>query len=155
MFEVSPQVEGAAQAVTELNGVSYRMLHKRPAWEAINVQMAEDGHRTFVTQGASNRSGRWQSASDATVRQRKGRKGLMRRSDDLYRSLAQAHGQGRVFIANDERIVAVGSGIRYAGAHHYGSGRLPARKLLDPTDAQKARYGQTLDRWILTGEVRP
>lgn len=139
--------------VGELGGVAYRMLHKRPAWDGVNQLQARHSEQLWASRGASGEHGPWEAAAASTQR-RRGRKGLMRQEDDLYRSLSQPYDAHRIFQATDERIVALGTNVPYARHHQEGGGRLPQRYVIDHTREQEDAYARLTEHFILTGEVR-
>ena len=155
-FEIGLQIDGVEPVERELDGVAYRALHKRPAFQVVGEQFREHERELFATEGASGRSGRWKSRKKRRGGRGGGRGGaggkLLDDQGRLKRSLTTPSGE-HVFNFNDERINAIGTSVTYAEAHHEGKGSLPARKLIDPTEEQEDEYGVSVGDWIREGKL--
>lgn len=107
----------------------------------------QTGREQFDSQGAAGRSGRWQPLAAATARRKaiegRGFQILVGRGT-LQAALTQRGGLGSLIERSGDTIT-----FRLphpAGLHQSGTRRMPARKVVDPSDAQVQRLGEDVKR---------
>lgn len=121
----------------------------RPALRSIASFMRLTELQRFDRQGPG-----WARLKPATV-ERKVRAGLdpriLRATEEMRQSLV-GRGTGHV-----EEVTAAslrfGTTVPYAKFHQTGTSRMPQRRVVDFTEAQKREITKRLQRWIVTGEA--
>ncbi len=102
----------------------------------VRVRLHKITRRAFVTKGVSTKGGAWPQLSPGYAKAkavRFGQKGLMRKTDRLFKSFTLFGGEEifKLLRGRDQFVIFFGSSVPYASFH-------PNRKVLDPTDAQLA-----------------
>ena len=160
--EFRMQIQDPEPVRRELRGLLQRSGDWSPALEQIADRFREHERQVFATEGGATRSGPWAPLS-LRYRQWKERHfpgaRIMRRTGALERSLTEPHAPGHV-----ERIEARGLTFGTDLATSRGrwtlgqiqemggrGGRLPARHLIDPPEAETGAWMSLLRRH-LSGE---
>jgi hypothetical protein len=132
----------------------------RPAWEALARKFAAMERRQFSTEGAYG-SGGWPDLSDKYAAWKERHypgKTILRRSDELYKSLTERPfgveviEPGFMVLGTDVRSE---DGFPYAEAHQQGTGRLPQRRPIEFRESDRAEWVKVLQRFIVTGKATP
>lgn len=145
---------GDQQVDRTLERFSDAVEDARPAWDAMADRFAAAERRQFATEGRAA-SGGWAPLSPryaAWKARRYPGKTILRRSDDLWRSLTQRPLGVEVI---EPRFAMFGSAVPYGAYHQHGSGRLPRRRPVEFTEAERREWVKILQRWIVTGRVSP
>lgn len=124
----------------------------RPAWEAIADDFARLERQQFASQGASA-SGGWSPLSPVYARWKANRfpgKTILRRTDALYDSLTVRPFGVEVITPSD---MWVGSDVAYGRYHQQGTPRMPRRRPIELTEADRRRWVAIVQRFLVTGHV--
>lgn len=121
-----------------------------PAWEAIANRFAHVERRQFATEGKHG-SGGWAPLSPKyaawKARHYPG-KPILQREGDLVRSLTRRpFGIERI----EPQQAWLGSDVPYGAYHQNGAGRLPRRRPIELTEAERRLWVKILQRFIVTG----
>jgi hypothetical protein len=141
MFEAKPDARAFDKALDEFGAKLKRQMDFMGG--AVEEWFYRTEREQFATQGAAGRSGRWQPHAAATAR-RKAIEGrgfqLLVDRGGMRDALTGRGGLGSLIERSGDRIV-----FRLpqpAGFHQTGTRRMPARKVVDPSDAQVRRLGE-------------
>jgi phage gpG-like protein len=142
-------VYGEEQIDRELLRFSSYVGDPSPAFHKIADDMREDiGHR-FEAEGPG-----WAKLAASTLAA-KAAAGLppeiLQATRKLMRSLSQK-GAGHVEEVGDD-FLRFGSSVPYGKFHQKGTTKMPERKVIDFTEADRRGFVRTLQRYIRTGEV--
>jgi phage gpG-like protein len=122
----------------------------RPAWEAIADHFAHLERRQFASQGGF--SGGWSPLSPRyaawKARNYPG-KTILRRTDDLWRSLTERPFGIEVI---EKHVMVIGSDVDY-GAHHQRGDGVPRRRPIELTEAHRRTWVKIIQRYIVTGDA--
>lgn len=126
----------------------------RPAWEALADRFAFVERRQFATEGAYA-SGGWAPLSPAyaawKARHYPGQP-ILRRTDDLFESLTvrpfDEHGGIEVI---EPSHMMLGSAVRYGRFHQHGTRRMPRRRPVELTEAERREWVRIVQRYLVTG----
>ncbi len=115
--------------VVKLAGIKRRArTMDSDAQEALERGLNEVSKEQFRTRGGAGKHGAWQENKRRTGRQ-------MRKSDRLYNSVTRFNDPDSVVRFYGPKI-GFGSAVRYARYHQDGRGRLPQRRIIDPSEKQ-------------------
>ncbi len=117
-------------------------------------KMAEDFYQSmtgvFAAEGAFEERPRWQDLSPAYAlwksRNYPGRK-ILERTGRLKKSLTNRGGSDSVLNITPKSL-SVGTKVPYAILHQKGTNRLPMRKIIELTDAQKKRWVRIMHTYM-------
>ncbi len=147
------EVFGERQIDRTLAGITERGQDLRPAFEDITEQFLEAERRQFATQGIFG-SGGWRALSPPyaawKARHYPG-KTILRRDDDLWRSLTQGPA---VKVIEPDRLI-LGSDVEYGKYHQAGGGPggLPRRRPVELPESTRRAMVKTLQRFAITGRL--
>lgn len=134
-----------------LAGIADNAEDLSPAFEEISDVFVEAERRQFATQGAYG-SGGWQPLSPPYAAWKANRypgKTILRRSDDLWRSLTQ----GPAVKVVDRHRLVLGSDVEYGKYHQAGDG-VPRRRPVELPETTRRDMVKILQRFAITGRVR-
>lgn len=122
-----------------------------PVWNVLADRFLVLEGRQFASEGGYA-SGGWAPLSAAYAAWKAKNypgKTILRRTDDLWRSLTQ----GPAIRIIEPRFMVVGSDVDYGEYHQTGTGRMPRRRPIEFTDAERREWVRLIHRWIVTGEL--
>lgn len=137
----------------ELLRFSDRALDARPAWLAIMEDFEDEMTQQFDTEGA-HASGGWPQLAAATVAYKASHNldpRILHATLRLRESLTESSGEDAIRMV-DPSFMVFGSDVEYGEYHQQGRG-VPVRKPFALTEMAKQRAVQTLQRYIVEGEV--
>lgn len=140
-MRITTELRGVKETLAMFKGVELGMADFRQlrAWKAVRLTFYKIVGSIFQAEGGA--SGKWTAltAAYAKVRLRKwGNQPILTASGTLYRSLTQERAEGSTFTESAQEM-EVGTTIKYAGYHQTGTNKMPARPILDFTDAQEGQ----------------
>lgn len=149
-------VLGEKQLSRELLRFSERAVNATPAWVKIIEDMMDQIAEQFDSEG-NRGSGGWAQLKPETIlfKQREGYPlDILLRTQALRDSLIARGAPHQILDIFPDRFT-FGSDLFYGNIHMKGSPstNLPARKPVDFTETDRRGYVNTLQRWIVTGEV--
>lgn len=143
-------VFGDTQIDRTLEAIDDRADDLRPAFEHLRARFLRVEQRQFASQGRY--SGGWPPLSPkyATWKARHyPGKTILRRTDELFRSLTE----GPQIAVIEPGYMVLGSSVRYGEYHQAGSGRLPRRRPVELSEAERREWVKVLQSFIRTGSV--
>jgi phage gpG-like protein len=136
-----------------LRPLGRRASDLRPAMDAALDIIRDAEGRQFDTQGADG-SGGWAPLADSTV-QRKARAGLdpriLHATGDLVASVTTDSGDN-IGISRKDGL-DFGTTLPYAGFHQTGTGRMPARPVVQLPERDRRQIMKVAQRYLVTGKV--
>ncbi|WP_040457273.1 phage virion morphogenesis protein [Kribbella catacumbae] len=124
----------------------------RPVWDALADRFATIERRQFKSEG-KYASGGWAPLSPQyakwKAKRHPGAK-ILHLTGDLERSLTQRPFGVEVI---ERHSMAIGSNVPYGKYHQNGTDRMPQRRPVEFTEAERARWVRTLQRYLMTGEA--
>lgn len=142
---------GDVQLSRTLADRAERAEDARPVWDVLADRFAILERRQFRSQGA-HASGGWSPLSPRyaawKARHYPGQT-ILRRTDDLFRSLTQRPLGVEVL---EPLLMVVGSDVEYGRYHQAGDG-VPQRRPVELTEHARQEWVRTLQRFLVTGEV--
>jgi phage gpG-like protein len=124
----------------------------RPVWEALADRFASLEGRQFATEGRYG-SGGWAPLSPRyaawKARHYPG-KTILRRTDDLYRSLTERPLGVEVI---EPRFAIFGTAVEYGQYHQHGTAHMPRRRPVEFPESERREWVKVLQRFLVTGEV--
>lgn len=143
-------VLGDVQVDRTLEAIDERIVDMRPAWEALQARFLRVERRQFESQGRY--SGGWAPLSPRyaawKARHYPG-KTILRRTDDLFRSLTE----GPEVAVLEPGYMVLGTAVEYAEYHQQGAGRLPRRRPVELSDYERREWVKVVQSFIRTGSV--
>lgn len=124
----------------------------RPVWEVLAGRFVTMEQRQFATEGQYG-SGGWAPLSPryaAWKAEHYPGKTILRRTDDLYRSLTSRPLGVEVI---EPRYMILGSAVPYGAFHQHGTGRMPRRRPVEFPESERREWVKVLQRFLVTGEV--
>ena len=136
---------GASMAVHMLNEMAKSISNLEPAMAQLNIAIAKDQERLFNSGGATGAHGSWQPRKP--TRGKRAAHRLLMDTKRLFRACSDPNNKDRqVSTTNSELRIRIN--LPYAGIHHYGAGRMPRRRIIDPTEEQVTSYAEILMDFI-------
>lgn len=153
--QVTISILGETQLDRTLEGIETRVEDMSPAFSALRDRFLTIERRQFATQGSY--SGGWPALSPkyrAWKATRYPGKTILRRTDDLWRSLTE--GPEVLVIGRDSLVM--GTAVKYAGFHQqpaglYGGGPLPRRPPVEINEAERTEWVKVLQSYAVTGKI--
>lgn len=136
---IKVEVLGLPEFNLALGKLATRLADFKPVFAAIAPEFYAAEARQFESEG----QGSWPALAESTVKQKAaagyGSKPILQRTGKLYESLTV---QGAPFNVTDigETEATFGTNVPYAILHQLGGGKLPRRREIDPTDADKQKF---------------
>ena len=132
------QVDGVAETIAAFAEVQGGIadLRKNATWLRVQQAFYRVTKQVFASEGG--KSGKWQALSSPykEIKAKKyGNVPILQRTKRLYKSLTQMGGESIVDKQATELTIA--SAVPYGGYHQRGTGRTPARPIIDFTEAQE------------------
>lgn len=121
-----------------------------PAFEVLADDFLAINKRQFDSEGGN--SGHWAPLAPSTVKRRGSAHPILDDHSDLRASLTRADGKGAVRTVEPHELF-VGTDIDYAQYHQAGTSRMPRRRPVEFTGADRNRWVKALQRFIETGEA--
>lgn len=143
-------VFGDTQIDRTLDGIEAAAADMRPAWEVLRDRFLTLERRQFATQGGY--SGGWAPLSPryaAWKAKHYPGKTILRRTDDLFRSLTE----GPEIVILEPGYMVLGSAVEYGPYHQEGAGRLPRRRPVELPDRERREWVKVIQAYIRTGGV--
>lgn len=143
---------GEHQLDRTLERIEFAGQDATPAWEVMAGQFLTAERRQFASEGAFA-SGGWAplkpNYAEWKARHFPG-KTILRRTDDLWRSLTQ----GPAIRILEPTFMVLGSDVDYGAHHQHGGPNLPRRRPVELTETMRREWVRILQRYLLTGSVR-
>ena len=135
-FHISGTTVGDDKIVSQLGVVVEDGSDFRPAWTPVHKILIKGVRFEFRTEGQG--SGGWMKLNPKYRRQKRkryGNKTILRREDELWKSLTDPNHDNHIFIPARQHM-SFGSADPNAARHHFGipSINLPSRKMVVLTD---------------------
>lgn len=145
---------GEAQVNRTLERVALGAEDASPAWEAMAERFVAVERRHFRAEGGDKgTTGTWAPLSPKyaawKARHYPG-KPILRRTDELLRSLTVRPLDVEVILP--DRMV-IGSLVEYGRYHQAGTDRMPRRRPVDLSDAERREWVKVLQRFLITGQA--
>jgi len=143
---------GDTQIDRTLLRMSMDVADARPAWEVLAGKFARAERKQFSSEGGYA-SGGWAPLSPkyAAWKQRHfPGKPILERTGALKESLTQRPFGVEVL---EPEFMVVGSGIDYGAYHQQGTSRMPQRRPVELTEADRRAWVNVIQRFIVTGSV--
>lgn len=140
---------GDVQLNRTLLDIEARGQDLRPAWETLADRFLVNERKQFDTEGA-HASGGWAPLSPDYARwkdQHYPDKSILRRTDELYRSLTEGP-QIRVI---EPQAAAFGSAVDHGLFHQQGTDRMPQRRPVELADAERVQWAKVVQRYLISG----
>jgi len=125
-------------------------LRKLGTWKAVATEFYKIEKEQFSSEGSAGASGKWEALSPAYAVQKQKKYGsqpILQASGAMYKSLTSSGGPTSVYQEEAQELT-LGSSSPIPGYHQRG-GRVPQRKPVDPSDAQKERLAE-----VIRGKLR-
>lgn len=145
------------EGITEIQGRFADLVKRgndmRKPLRIVERYMREDARELFKTEGGSGRHGKWPARKPVKRRKGRRRRGkILQRTRRLKRAVTTARpSDRRTTITSRDLVVLIT--LPYAAVHHYGLGKMPRRRIFDPTDKQVERYMAPLIAWLTTQDL--
>lgn len=125
-----------------------------PIWDDVRDAFWEIEEEQFQSGGAKGASGAWKPLSPAYEKAKIAKfgtfalvAGILRATDALYKSLTRQ--TENTIYQKSSTEMSVGTNLAYAKFHQRGGGRLPQRKVIDLSDAQKKGLQKTIQKSLV------
>lgn len=130
-----------------------RVTDAREAWEVLARRFATAERRQFTSQGLYG-SGGWRPLSPRYAAWKASRypgKTILRRTDDLFKSLTQRPFGIEVI---EPLYMVVGSDVDYGAYHQSGTSRMPQRRPVELPESERREWVKIIQRFVVTGSAR-
>ena len=148
--EIRISTAGADEVAGALFSIGRFLDDWRGAWPAVAERVRVQARRQFASEGGTGRAGRWAPLSDRyrawKQRYYPGRK-ILELTGRLRDSLSDS-GHPDALEIRGATFLFIGSRVPYAGWHQEGTGRLPRRPPLSPTDRDVFEWAQVMHRYL-------
>lgn len=124
-----------------------------PAWEKMAESFVRAERRQFASEGGYA-SGGWAPLSPRYAAWKAHHypgKPILRRTDDLWRSLTTAGGPA-IRVITDRQMI-LGSDVEYGKYHQRGGPNLPRRRPIELPESLRREWVKILQRFLITGRV--
>ncbi len=122
-----------------------------PAWTEIGEDLLGDFAQNMVREGGFFGGGTWPPLAASTIadkqRQGYGMMPMLWRTGELAESLSERNAPGNIFDARPDSLT-VGTSVRYAGFHQYGTSRMLRRSIVGISFARRSLIVKRLDDFI-------
>ena len=154
-MKISIDVSGEQQLTTAFRKVEASTADFRPYWKEVQKKFFEIESDLFQSAGAKGAGGKWKPLSSAYEKVKVAKygtfallAGVMIATEALYKSLTRHTNDS---IADFQPLEAsFGTSLKYAKPHYEGRGRLPVRKVIDPTEKDSRALLSVLRKQIVT-----
>ena len=144
------EVAGEKQLDAALGAYEHRAQDYRGAWPAIREDFVEGQKRQFATEGKFG-SGGWEELSPVYAAWKSvhfpGRP-ILQRTRRLHKSLTSPSHADHVYDPGRKGLT-LGTRVPYAGYHQTGTRRMPQRKPIELTSAQRTRWMKILHEHVI------
>lgn len=109
----------------------------------------------FLTEGQHG-SGGWAALKPATIaaKRRKGQpEWILRATEALFKSLTEEGAPGNIHEAFSN-FMRFGTSLKQGRFAQHGTSKMPARKVVELTSAERVEITRQVQRFIVTGEVQ-
>ncbi len=144
---------GETVLARDLLAIGQRAVAAQPAWLAIIEAMQEDTGDQFDSEGGAQ-SGGWKPLAASTVLYksiRKLRPEILRATDRMRNSLIGETSDTVKQVLPFE--FSWGTDVEYTAFHQTGTSKMPQRRVIDFTEAQRTKYVKILQRYIIEGGI--
>lgn len=151
-MRIELEIHGDEIMSRELLRSAGRVVNAKPAFESILSMMEDDVGEQFASEGKAMSKG-WAPLSPVTIAQKSRlnlRPEILQATGRLLNSLVVG-ARGEDIHEAMPYGLNYGTRVPYAVFHHTGTRKMPARKFVDFTAAQKAKYVKVLQRYIVEG----
>lgn len=150
-LEITGTAVGDGKIISQLGVIVKEGSDFRPAWKPIHKILIKGVRYEFRSQGQS--SGGWEKLKKPYAKWKRknyGNKTILRREDDLWRSLVDPSHENHIFIPSRSHMT-FGSADPNAARHHFGipSNNLPARPMVVLTDNMRRDILKELQTHIM------
>jgi phage gpG-like protein len=149
-MRVDVSIGGDRQVSRQLLRFGERAVAARPAFEMIGELLFELEKEQFASEGG-RASGGGAPLAESTVASRGSSHPILDLTGELRSSLT-GRGPNNTFLATDDFLL-FGTSVEYAGFHQAGTSRMPRRRVLELTEADRVAAAKVLQRFIVTGEL--
>lgn len=153
MLRVTLEVDGQAEFDRAFSRFGHHTEDLRFLWPDVAADFRSIEQEQFASEGAhshqwvplSKKYGTWKA------RKRPGKQ-ILELDGTLWKSLTVKGAKGHV-ERYDKDTLTIGSSVKYAIFHQRGTRKMPARKPIDLTEADKRKIGRTIHRRLI-GKAR-
>lgn len=153
-MEINLEIFGEKLISREIMRTAARAIDLLPAWIAIGEAIEEVEERLFESEGGTGAGGGWEPLAASTVARKAARgedQRILHATLALRESLTGKTGDSiRIMTPSS---FAFGTEVPYAKYHQTGTSKMPARRVVDFTAANKSLVVQVLQRFVLTGDI--
>lgn len=153
------EIDGDVQVSRKLLRLGQHAGDCRPVFSSMADDIIALTKKQFDSQGSSG-SGGWKPLKDATVAAKARHKPpldprILRATGALYKSLA-IRGASNQHLVMTKDTLEFGSKLPYSAVHQKGSRsrNIPQRRPVELTKSNRLNLVKSLQRFIITGEVR-
>lgn len=139
-------VDGIQVMDRAFNRVQEFISDFRSLWPAVAEEFYKIEGEQFASEGAASASGKWASLSKAYATWKAVRfpnQTILKASTSLFDALTSQDAPGSIFRPTESELV-IGASQPYGLDHQRGGGRLPRRRAIDPSEAQKRRLQKAI-----------
>ena len=149
MLRVTLQVDGEAQFDRAFSRFGHHTEDLRFLWADVASDFREIEQEQFATQGGhghawqplSKKYGQWKAKHHPG-------KQILELDGTLWKSLTVKGAKGHV-ERPDKDSLSLGTSLHYAKYHQRGTKKMPARKVIDLTEADKKKISRTIHRRLV------
>lgn len=134
-MRINIKASGVSRLQQGLKGQLSRLNNLKPFWQLVGMYVQKRTVKERFDKEQSPDGVKWQALSPGRVKQRRrrhksGQMKILQDTGELRRSIQYEAGNN---------YVRIGSNLKYARVHQFGSSKIPARPFLGITDAER-RY---------------
>lgn len=150
-MKISFEMLGEKQFERELLRAGLRADDARPVLEQIADWWMEWTEEQFITEGRRS-SGGWEELAPSTVRSRGGAAHpILVQSGRLMRELTR---RTNVHVTDSFAHLSIPDAEdEYGRYHQTGTSKMPQRRPIEFTQADRIRMTRAIQRWVVTGEL--
>ena len=157
-MKIEFQVDGVAETIAAFAEVQGGIadLRKNATWLRVQQAYYKVVKSIFASEGGRSK---WAALSSPykEIKQKKyGNMPILQRTKRLYKSMTQMGGEA--IVDKQATEMTLGSSVPYGGYHQRGTSKMPARKIIDFTDAQQAEIlkpiGDSLRQLVANAKLR-
>ncbi|MFZ9311565.1 MAG: phage virion morphogenesis protein [Arenimonas sp.] len=143
-------IEGEAQFDRALSRFGDGVSDLRPAWSGVAGVLRQHMTRQFASEGSHGQAGGWKPLSKRYAKWKAKKfpgRPILEATGKMKRSLTGVTGD--TVLVMQPLIFGIGTKRKYASYHQRGGGRLPQRKIIDLTEADKRDVARAIQRALV------
>lgn len=156
-LQISISILGDEQFERSLLRIERHAGDLRPVWDLIEEDIKEINRQQFFSEGARS-SGGWAPLADSTIAYKRSHGyplDILQRTGALFDAATGFTDPNQEVIKQDDWMVfrVTGDPGEYGRYHQSGTSRMPRRRVVEFTEADKIQFVKDIQRYIMTGEV--